>query len=164
MIVWLPVNQQGAEEQLSRVHLNTEKYGDLTTSSCSAESSIDALKDGRRPASSVDDTIGAWISSGESDEEWVQMVFEQPQTVERLGLFWVSRGQVDVPADWRMEYLQGGIWQPFEKYITDVYGVSKDRFNTIHPAAELTCEGLRINIQAQPGKAVGLFDLELNLL
>ena len=163
MIVWLPDNQQGAEQQLSRVHFDPAKYGDLTTSSCSAESSIDALKDGRRPASSADDTIGAWTSSGQSDEEWVQMVFEQPQTVERLGLFWVSRGQVDVPAEWRMEYLQGGKWQPFEKYITDVYGVSKDRFNTIHPAAELTCDGLRINIQAQLGKAVGLFDLELNL-
>ena len=91
------------------------------------------------------------------------MVFDQPQTVERLGLFWVSHDQVDVPASWRMEYLQGGTWHPFEKYITDVYGVSKDRFNTIHPAAELTCEGLRVNIEAQPGKSVGLFDLELTL-
>ena len=91
------------------------------------------------------------------------MVFDQPQTIERLGLFWVSHDRIDVPADWKMEYLQGGTWHTFEKYITDVYGVSKDRFNTIHPAAELTCEGLRINISAQAGKSVGLFDLELNL-
>ena len=91
------------------------------------------------------------------------MVFDQPQTIERLGLFWVSHDRIDVPADWKMEYLQGGTWHTFEKYITDVYGVSKDRFNTIHPTAELTCEGLRINISAQAGKSVGLFDLELNL-
>ena len=92
------------------------------------------------------------------------MVFDQAQIVERLGLFWVSYGQIDTPASWRMEYLKAGNWYPFDKYITDVYGVSKDRFNTIHPAAELTCEGLRINIDAQVGKSVGLFDIELNLI
>ena len=163
MIVWLPDAQAGAEQQLSRVHFDPAKYGTITASSCAANGVVDAVKDGRRPASSADDTIEAWISSGESEKEWIQMVFDQPQTVERLGLFWVSHGKVDVPASWRMEYLQDGTWHPFEKYITDVYGISKDRFNTIHPAAELTCEGLRINIEAQAGKAVGLFDLELNL-
>ena len=163
MIVWLPDAVEGAEAQLSRVHFDPAKYGQITASSCAANGVVDAVKDGRRPDSSTDTTIEAWISSGESEKEWIQMVFDQPQTVERLGLFWVSHDQVDVPASWRMEYLQGGTWHPFEKYITDVYGVSKDRFNTIHPAAELTCEGLRINIEAQPGKSVGLFDLELNL-
>jgi uncharacterized protein len=163
MIVWLPDAVEGAEAQLSRVHFDPAKYGTITASSCAANGVVDAVKDGRRPDSSTDTTIEAWISSGESEKEWIQMVFDQPQTVERLGLFWVSHDQVDVPASWRMEYLQGGTWHPFEKYITDVYGVSKDRFNTIHPAAELTCEGLRVNIEAQPGKSVGLFDLELTL-
>jgi hypothetical protein len=163
MIVWLPDTIEGAQAQLSRVHFDPAKYGTITASSCAANGVVDAVKDGRRPASSEDTTLDAWISSGDSDKEWIQMVFDQAQTIERLGLFWVSCDQVGVPADWRMEYLLDGTWHPFEKYITDVYGVSKDRFNTIHPAAELTCEGLRINIDAQAGKAVGLFDLELNL-
>lgn len=163
MIVWLPDAIEGAQAQLSRVHFDQAKYGTVTASSCAANGVIEAVKDGRRPDSSADTTIEAWISSGESSNEWIQMIFDQPQTVERLGLFWVSYDQVDVPADWRIEYLLDGNWYPFEKYITDAYGVTKDRFNTIHPAAELTCEGLRINIEAQAGKSVGLFDLELNL-
>ena len=163
MIVWLPNAIEGAQAQLSRVYFDPAKYGTITASSCAANGVVDAVKDGRRPASSADTTLDAWISSGDSEKEWIQMVFDQPQTIERLGLFWVSCDQVEIPADWRMEYLLDGNWHPFEKYITDVYGVSKDRFNTIHPAAELTCEGLRINIEAQAGKSVGLFDLELNL-
>ena len=163
MIVWLPDAVEGAQAQLSRVHFDPAKYGTVTASSCAANGFVDAVKDGRRPDSSADTTIEAWISSGESSKEWIQMIFDQPQTVERLGLFWVSHNQVDVPADWKMEYLRDGRWCTFEKYITDVFGVSKDRFNTIHPAAELTCEGLRINMKAQQGKAVGLFDVELNL-
>lgn len=164
MIVWLPDSKEGAERQLARVHFDPSKYGQVTASSCAENGIVDAIKDGRRPASSADGTIDAWISSGESEQEWIQMKFDRPQKIERLGLFWVSRGdKVDVPVKWSMEYLKDGEWKPFEKYITDVFGVSKDRFNTIHPAADLTCEGLRINIQTHPGKAVGLFDLELNL-
>ena len=163
MVVWLPDAIEGAQAQLSRVHSDPSKYGTVTASSCAANGVIEAVKDGRRPDSSADTTIEAWISSGESSKEWIQMIFDQPQTVERLGLFWVSNDQVDVPADWKIEYLLDGSWYPFEKYITDAYGVTKDRFNTIHPAAELTCGGLRINIEAQAGKSVGLFDLELNL-
>jgi hypothetical protein len=163
MIVWLPDAIDGAQAQLSRVYFDPTKYGTITASSCAADGVVDAVKDGRRPASSADTTLDAWISSGDSDKEWIQLVFDQPQAIERLGLFWVSCDQVEVPADWTMEYLLDGSWHPFDKYITDVYGVSKDRFNTIHPAAELTCEGLRINIYAQAGKSVGLFDLELNL-
>ena len=163
MIVWLPDSVEGAEAQLAREHFNPAKYGQVTASSCADDGVVDAIKDGRRPASSEDDTIEAWISAGDSEQEWIQMNFDQPQAIERLGLFWVSRGQVDVPAEWSMEYLKDGAWHPFEKYITDVFGVSKHRFNTIHPAADLTCEGLRINMKAQSGKAVGLFDVELNL-
>lgn len=163
MIVWMPDAFEGAATQLARVHFDPNKYGTITASSCAANGVVDALKDGRRPESSADTCIHAWISSGESSEEWIQMVFDAPQTIERLGLFWVCNEQVDVPAKWRMEYLNDGVWHPFEKYITDVYGVSKDRFNTIHPSAELTCKGLRINIEAQAGKSVGLLDLDLNL-
>ena len=163
MIVWLPDSAQGAKSQLSRVHFDPAKYGTVTASSCADNGVVEAVKDGRRPESSADEATAAWISSGDSTKEWIQMVFDQAQIVERLGLFWVSYGQIDTPASWRMEYLKAGNWYPFDKYITDVYGVSKDRFNTIHPAAELTCEGLRINIDAQVGKSVGLFDIELNI-
>ena len=65
------------------------------------------------------------------------MVFDQPQILERIGFFWVSYDQIDTPVSWRMEYLKAGNWYPFEKYITDVYGVSKDRYNTVHPSAKL---------------------------
>ena len=164
MIVWLPDSAQGADSQLSRVHFDPAKYGTVTASSCADNGVVEAVKDGRRPESSADEATAAWISAGESAKEWIQMVFDQSQIVERLGLFWVSYDQTDIPVSWRMEYLKAGNWYPFDKYITDVYGVSKDRFNTIHPAAELICEGLRINIDAQAGKSVGLFDIELNLI
>ena len=164
MIVWLPDSSQGADSQLSRVYFDPAKYGTVTASSCADYGVVESVKDGRRPESSADEVTNAWISAGESAKEWIQMVFDQPQILERIGLFWVSYDQIDTPVSWRMEYLKAGNWYPFEKYITDVYGVSKDRYNTIHPSAKLSCEGLRINIDAQEGKSVGLFDIELNIV
>ena len=163
MIVWLPNSAQGADSQLSRVHFDPTKYGTISASSCADHGAVDAVKDGRRPESSADESTAAWISTGQSSKEWIQMLFDRPQTVERIGLFWVSYNQIDTPKSWRMEYLKAGVWYPFEKYVTDIYGVSKDRFNTIHPASKLTCEGLRINIEAKVGQLVGLFDIDLNL-
>ena len=63
MIVWLPDAIEGAQAQLSRVHFDQAKYGTVTASSCAANGVIEAVKDGRRPDSSADSTIEAWISS-----------------------------------------------------------------------------------------------------
>jgi hypothetical protein len=164
MIVWLPTSEQLASTHLLKMGTDPTKYGAVSSSSAAEESDLEAIKAVRMPSSSSDDTIPAWISSGESKTEWLEMVFNEPQSIDRVGLYWVNRGSVELPDNWSMEYLQSGEWHPFKKYITDVFGLTADKFNTVHPAEELTCDGLRIHISSESGKPVGLFSVELNLL
>ena len=62
-----------------------------------------------------------------------------------------------------MAYLTGGTWQPMKKYLTDFFGTDPDRYTVVHPAAELICEGLRLDIVPQAGQRVGLLDLDLQV-
>ena len=164
MIVWLPTTEQMATRHLMKMGADHAKYGVMSSSSASEESDLEAIKTVRMPSSSADETLPAWVSSGESKTEWLEMNFSEPQSIDRVGLYWVNRDSIELPDNWSMEYLQSGKWHTFKKYITDVFGVTADKFNTVHPAEELTCDGLRIHISNASGKPVGLFSVELNLL
>ena len=50
-----------------------------------------------------------------------------------------------------------------KKYLTDFFGTDPDRYTVVHPAAELICEGLRLDIVPQAGQRVGLLDLDLQV-
>ncbi|PDH29316.1 MAG: hypothetical protein CNE95_04930 [Puniceicoccaceae bacterium MED-G30] len=164
MIVWMPKSEEMARAQLANVCSDPATYGVITVSSSAKFSDPDMLKTGLIPESSSDEVDDGWFSNGESGEEWLQMTFNEPQSINRLGVYWARRGSVELPLSWRMEYLLDGEWHPFKKYITDVFGVSADKLNTIHPAEELTCDGLRIHVNCQPNKQIGVLGLELNLI
>ena len=88
----------------------------------------------------------------ESSNEWIQMIFDKPQTVERLGLFWVSYDQVDVPADWRIEYLLDGNWYPL-KNISDT--CRSRRFSTRSPSSRADLWGTAYQHRSASGSQSG---------
>ena len=93
------------------------------------------------------------------------MRFSDAQTIERLGVFWAvdDEKKVEPPLSWKMEYHDGQTWQVFEKYITDVFGLQPDRYNTIHPSAELSCHGLRLIMTCRDERELGLLDIDLTI-
>ncbi|MBC8867800.1 MAG: glycoside hydrolase family 127 protein, partial [Planctomycetes bacterium] len=163
MNVWFPRETDLARITLADARFDSSRYGEIETSSCGDGDTVDALTDGHCPQNASDTTIQRW-SSGDGDcTPTITLTFPQRQKVESLGVYWVNddgKG-IAVPAEWRMEYLQNGEWHAFDLYVTDFFGVDRDMYVVVHPAAELACEGLRLVITPAPGKRVGLLDLDL---
>jgi len=163
MNVWFPRNAELAQAAMVDARFDSSNYGDISVSSCGDGGSVDALTDGHRPQGAADTTIRRWSSSDGDRSPTVTLTFPQRQAVESLGVYWVeddARG-IAVPAEWRMEYCEQGKWHDFDLYVTDFFGVDRDMYVVVHPAAELECEGLRLVITPAPGKRVGLLDLDL---
>ena len=68
---------------------------------------------------------------------------------------------IAAPESWSMEYKKDGEWHEFKRYVTDFFGTDLNMYVVVHPAADLHCEGIRLNIKPQAGNAVGLLDLDL---
>lgn len=162
MIIWMPTSEKMAREQLERKLFDESLFGDVMTSSNYEGEIAENVCNGKRPQDSKDMTIPRW-SSVDSEKQFFEMVFPDQQKVERLGVFWAEDESLDAPESWTMEYYDGSAWHAFDKYITDVFGVTLNKYNTVHPAADLTCKGLRLNIKPQQNKRVGLLDLDLTV-
>ena len=63
------------------------------------------------------------------------------------------RGEVRVPASWRLLYKDGGQWKPVENLTP--YGIAKDRFNPV-TFAPVTTSGLRLEVTMQPNLSAGI--------
>ena len=50
-----------------------------------------------------------------------------------------------------------------KKYITDDYGLERDKFNVVRPAAPLKCDAIRIRILPQVGFCMGVHEIQLEL-
>ena len=163
MNVWFPKTAAQAQQAMDDATFDNSKFGKVTVSACADGDTADALTDGRRAQSSADTTIPRWSTAGMPDvPQTVILKFDRAQTVESLGVYWADDGgDVAVPASWTMDYLKDGEWHPFKLYVTDFFGTDKDMVVVVHPAAELVCDGLRLNITPAPDKAVGLLDLDL---
>ena len=114
------------------------------------------INDGEAPASSDDPSsyFDWWPRRGTS--EWVEYAFAKPATVSRVEVYWfddTGRGQVRVPASWRVLYREGEAWLPVEA--TGPYGVEKNRFNLVD-FKPVTTGGLRLEVTSQPEFSVGL--------
>ncbi len=167
MNVWLPREEATARDALARNPFDSSVYGEITASSCSADDAAASVADGRRPQGSSDSGIPRWSSNGRNeDQQWVMMKFDRPRKIESMGIYWCEDSSHDImkPAEWRIEYLKEGEWLEFDKYLTDFYGTDVDRYNVVHPASELECEGLRINMTPDPGCRVGILDIDLTTL
>ena len=71
-------------------------------------------------------------------------------------IFWfddTGRGQVRVPASWRLFFRDGDTWKPVTTQ--DAFGVEKDRYNRL-TFSPVTTTGLRVEVTAQPQWSVGI--------
>ena len=92
------------------------------------------------------------------------MKFKTTQRVQSLGVYWADDNiDVSVPKSWSLSYLKNGIWHPFQLYVTDFFGINKDMYVVVHPSSTLRCDGLRMSIQPQTGKQVGILDMDLDI-
>jgi uncharacterized protein len=93
--------------------------------------------------------------------EWVEYAFEKPSTVSSAELYWfddTGRGEVRVPASWRILYRDGDQWKPVES--SSSYGVEKDKYNklTFQP---VTTSALRLEVTMQPNWSAGITEWKI---
>jgi DUF1680 family protein len=114
------------------------------------------INDGELPASSDDPSayFDWWPQRGES--VWVEYAIDEAVTLDGVSVYWfddTGRGQVRVPAAWRVLYRDGDAWHPVEPVTT--YGVARDRENVVGFRPVRTT-GLRLEITMQTGFSAGL--------
>ncbi|MGH9160058.1 MAG: glycoside hydrolase family 127 protein [Vicinamibacteraceae bacterium] len=127
-----------------------------STVTTSARKDPRAINDGEDPNSSDDPSsyFDWWPRRGTT--EWVEYDFDTTATVSRVEVYWfddTGRGEVRVPASWRILYKEGTEWKPVEA--SDAYGVAKDRFNNV-TFEPVTTSGLRLEVTMQPKWSAGL--------
>jgi hypothetical protein len=50
-----------------------------------------------------------------------------------------------------------------KKYITDFYGLNRDKWNVVRPAAPLTCDSISVRILPQVGFCTGVHEIQLEV-
>lgn len=116
-----------------------------------------AINDGEAPKASNDSTayFDWWPRKGQT--EWVEYAFAKAATVSEVQVYWfddTGRGQVRVPASWRLLYKVGEEWKPVELTASN-YGVSKDRFNTVS-FKPVETSGLKLEVTMQKDWSAGV--------
>jgi uncharacterized protein len=151
MIVWL-----AADEAVARPTPWPTAATTSTVTTSPARRNPRAINDGEDPRSSDDPTsyFDWWPRRGST--EWVEYAFRQPSTISQIDVYWfddTGRGQVRVPASWRVLYKDGQEWKPLDT--RDAYGTEKNRFNTV-TFAPVSTTGLRLEVTMQPEFSAGI--------
>ncbi len=127
-----------------------------STVTTSGRKSPRPINDGEEPASSDDPTsyFDWWPTRGTT--EWVEMTFAKAATVSAAEVYWfddTGRGQVRVPASWRLLYRDGEDWTPVTP--RGPYGAERDRYNPI-AFEPVTTTALRLEVTMQDGWSAGV--------
>jgi len=88
--------------------------------------------------------------------EWIEYAFPQPAAVSECEVYWfddTGRGQVRVPASWRLLYKDGAEWKPVE--VRGSFGVAPDQYNKV-AFQPVTTTGLRLQVTMQPNWSAGI--------
>jgi hypothetical protein len=114
------------------------------------------FNDGELPPSSDDSAsyFDWWPTKGTS--EWIEYTFQKPTTVSEVEVYWfddTGRGEVRVPASWRIFYRDGDTWKDVQS--SDAYGLERDRFNRVRFTPVAT-SGLRLELTMQSRWSAGL--------
>jgi hypothetical protein len=140
MVVWIPESETVAKP----APFLTPKV----TSSQSRRSPL-TVNDGDESTS-----FDWWPKKGAT--EWIEYTFDKPATVSSSEVYWfddTGRGEVRIPASWRMLYLDGGEWKPVEN--ASMYGVEKDKYNQL-TFKSVTTTALRLEVTMQPTWSAGV--------
>ncbi len=150
MMVWIPNSEASAKPAPFPTIATRAK---VTTS---GKKNPRTINDGEEPASSSDPAsyFDWWPTKGAT--EWVEYAFDEPATVSECELYWfddTGRGQVRVPASWRILFKDGDQWKPVEN--SGSYGVEKDRYNKL-AFKPVATTGLRLEVTMQPNWSAGI--------
>ena len=157
MAVWLARDESKALKPVSAPTLASRSRARASHSN--PGDTIAALNDQVEPSGSGDSAIPRftwWDHLGTA--EWVEYEFSKPATVSAIEVYWfddIGLGQFRAPKSWRLLYKDGGEWKPVK---TDAEpGTKKDQFNRL-AFEPVLAEGLRIEVQLQPGRSGGLLE------
>jgi DUF1680 family protein len=150
MVVWIPNVESAAKPTPFPTVATTSK---VTTS-------------GRKAAFSINDgevQSGSWFDwwPKKGSTEWVEYTFEKPATVSESEVFWfddTGRGEVRVPASWRLLYKDVDQWKPVET--AESYRVDRDRFNGVRFKPVLT-GAMRLEVTMQTKWSAGIEEWKL---
>ncbi len=112
---------------------------------------------GRIPASSSDRSLtrlARWPKKGTS--EWVQVTWNQPQTADRVQIFWFADhpgGGCKLPVSARLPCRNGDDWKPVPH--AEAVPTTADKMHTIR-FTPLQTKGLRIEVQLEEGFSGGI--------
>jgi uncharacterized protein len=150
MMVWMPETETNARPLPFPTIATTSK---VTTS---GTKNAMPINDGEEPRASndPDSYFDWWPKKGST--EWVEYAFAKPGTVSETQVYWfddTGRGEVRVPANWRVLYRSGHEWKPVQA--TGAYGTEKDKYNQVTFQPVLT-DGLRLEVTMQTQWSAGI--------
>jgi hypothetical protein len=154
MLVWIPNVETSARPQPYPTLATTSKVSVARRTRLNPSS----VNDGEEPRAS-NDSVGYfdwWPTKGAT--EWIEYAFEKASAVSNVEVYWfddTGRGEVRVPASWRLLYKVGDEWKPVEA--EGPYGVEKDRYNRV-TFKPVTTTGLRLEIIMQQNWSAGIHE------
>ncbi len=127
-----------------------------------ASDSVEAVNDGKEPATSADNSVPRftwWDHRGTT--EWIEWGFPKMRKVSAVEVYWfddTGRGSVRPPQSWRVLYRVGERWTPVEP--TSSYTTELNKYNRVSftPAE---CNGVRIEAQLQPNFSAGILEWKI---
>jgi DUF1680 family protein len=154
MIVWIPNSEASARPAPYPTVATTAKV--TASPGTGRPKNPRPINDGEEPTASNDPSSYFDWWPTKSTVEWVECAFEKPALVSESELYWfddTGRGEVRVPASWRILYKDGNEWKPVDN--RGAYGVEKDRFNKVS-FQPVTTTGLRLEVTMQPNWSAGI--------
>jgi len=160
MVVWIPERESAARPApwptLAMMSSVAASKGGNRVSGEGIRHYPQAVNDGEEPKSSDDPSsyFDWWPEKGKT--EWLEYTFPRAATVSGVQVYWfddTGRGEVRVPASWRVLYKDGEEWKPVQNQ--QPYGVDRDRYNKVG-FTPVTTAALRLEITMQPGWSAGV--------
>jgi len=152
MTVWLPRTDAVATPR----PWPTLAMSSKVTTSRQSHLSETMVNDGEEPArsSASGSSFDWWPTKGTT--EWLQYDFPKASSVSEVQVYWfddTGRGEVRVPAAWRILYRDGDQWKPVQA--SGSYGVDLNKYNVVG-FAPVTTTALRLEVRMQPNWSAGV--------
>ncbi len=154
MIVWIPNSEASARRDPYPTLATTARV--TASPGAGRPKNPRTINDGEEPSASNDPTsyFDWWPTKGTN--EWVEYQFDKPSTVSECQVYWfddTGRGEVRVPALWRVFYREGEEWKLVEN--ASEYGVQKDRYNKLAFKPVVT-NRMKLEVTMQPEWSAGI--------
>lgn len=161
MITWLGARKEIAESPKGKGKM---KFAGVAASHTCEHDSVDSLRLPRTPEASTD-RIQRWTSWPQKGQpQWVEIDLGKVVGVDAISVYWFrDYDGIKLPRLWHVKVPVGNEWKPLEIYNTDEYSCLSDVYNTVHPAAPLKTDRIRIAMEAQNAAAVGILSVDVEV-